>query len=240
LIRGHEFLTCGIRARATDKLKTCRHGRRHVPCRTGLRPTGYARTVTDSENLPTPFTLRPATWNTKDCPGIDMLTGATNATISGLTVLNSAYGLRAAGVLTGSIVTKSTFDGLGRAASNGALLSGAQGLKLGLNTTSYNTFQNSAVGMTATSTSTGTKVFGNQFIGNSRYGISLAAATGLQIGSSTDLSLQNMISGGTNTTIGVFASGFCTGSSVNKMRFASNFTGTKYSVAQSRNLIVVQ
>ena len=171
--------------------------------------------------------------------GIDMLSGATNAFISGVTVLNSAYGLRAAGVLTGSIVTKNTFDGQSRAASNGALLSGAQGLNVGLNTTSYNTFQNSTVGMTATGTSTGTKVFGNQFIGNSRYGISLAAATGLQVGSASDVSLRNMISGGSAATVGVFASGFCTGSSVNKTLFV-NFPGTKYSVAQSRNLIVVQ
>ena len=171
--------------------------------------------------------------------GIDMLTGATNATVSGVTVLNSTAGLRAAGVLTGSIVTNSTFDGLGRAASNGAILSGARGLKLGLNTASYNTFQNSTVGMTATGASTGTKVFGNRFIGNSRYGISLAAATGLQVGSATDLSLRNMISGGTTATIGVFASGFCTGSSVNKMSFVT-FPGTRYSVAQSRNLVVVQ
>jgi fibronectin-binding autotransporter adhesin len=171
--------------------------------------------------------------------GIDMLTGATNATITGVTVQNSAFGLRATGNLSSSIVTKSTFDGLGRANSTGALLSNAQGLKLGLNTTSFNTFQNSTVGMTATGTSTGTKVFGNQFIGNSRFGISLAAATGLQIGSSSDLSLRNMISGGTTATIGVFASGFCTGSSVNKMLFV-NFPGTRYSVAQSRNLVVVQ
>ena len=171
--------------------------------------------------------------------GIDMLTGATNATVTGVSVQNSAFGLRATGNLNGSIVTKSTFDGLGRANSNGALLSHAQGLKLGLNTTSFNTFQNSTVGLTATGTSTGTKVFGNQFIGNSRYGISLAAATGLQVGSASDLSLRNMISGGSRTTIGVFASGFCTGSSVNKMNFV-NFIGTKYSVAQSRNLVVVQ
>ena len=34
--RGHEFLTCGIRVWATDKLETCRHGGQHMSCRTGL------------------------------------------------------------------------------------------------------------------------------------------------------------------------------------------------------------
>lgn len=171
--------------------------------------------------------------------GIDMLTGATNANVSGVMVQNSSFGLRAAGVLTGSIVTKSTFDGLGRANSNGALLSGATGLSLGLNTTSFNTFRNSTVGMTATGGLAGTKVFGNLFSGNSRYGISLAAATGLQVGHASDLSLLNTISGGSSLTIGVFASGFCTGSSINKMNFV-NFIGKQYSVAQSRNLVVVR
>ena len=37
--RGHEFLTCGIRAGDTDKLKTCRHGGQHIPCRTGQLPS---------------------------------------------------------------------------------------------------------------------------------------------------------------------------------------------------------
>ena len=134
------------------------------------------------------------------------------------------------------MVTTSTFDGLGRANSNGALLSGAQGLSLGLNTSSFNTFRNLTVGMTATGASTGTNVYGNLFDTNSRYGVSLAAATNLRIGSPTDLTLRNTISGG---AIGVFASGFCTGSSVNRMNFV-NFTGTKYSVAQSRNLVIVQ
>ena len=32
--RGHGFLTCGIRAEETDKLKTCRHGWQRISCRT--------------------------------------------------------------------------------------------------------------------------------------------------------------------------------------------------------------
>jgi filamentous hemagglutinin len=167
---------------------------------------------------------------------IDMLNGATNATITNMAVFNSQIGLRATGILTGSVVTNNTFDGLGRANSNGAVLAAARGLQLGLNTSSFNTFRSSTVGMTATGASAGTTVFGNQFASNSRYGISLAAATSLTIGHATNLTLRNMISGG---GIGVFASGFCTGSSVNKMNFVS-FTGTKYSVAQSRNLRIVQ
>jgi len=168
--------------------------------------------------------------------GIDILNLATNSSVSGVIVQNSAIGLRATGNVSGSVVTSSTFNGQNRANSNGAVLSSAQGLQLGQNTSSYNTFRNSTVGMTAAGVSTGTKVYGNLFTTNSRYGISLAAATGIQIGDATNLALRNTVSGG---GIGVFASGFCTSSSVNKTVFVT-FTGTQYSVAQSRNLTVVK
>ena len=39
--RGHKFLTCGIDAGDTDKLKTCRHGGQHMSCRTLLLPSPF-------------------------------------------------------------------------------------------------------------------------------------------------------------------------------------------------------
>ncbi len=39
--RGHEFSTCGVDAGDTDKLKTCRHGGQHIPCRTGVGRSSF-------------------------------------------------------------------------------------------------------------------------------------------------------------------------------------------------------
>jgi hypothetical protein len=45
--RGHEFLTCGIDAGDTDKLKTCRHGGQHTPChKNRSRPHFYGSETT--------------------------------------------------------------------------------------------------------------------------------------------------------------------------------------------------
>jgi len=49
--RGHEFLTCGIRVWATDKLETCRHRGQHFPCRTGLGTQLFCRSTRGNEFL---------------------------------------------------------------------------------------------------------------------------------------------------------------------------------------------
>jgi hypothetical protein len=170
--------------------------------------------------------------------GIDLMSGATNTQITKVTVLNSAIGIRAVGVLTGSVVSASTFDGQNRSDSTGALLAAAQGLTLGLNNNAEvrNTFRNASIGMTASGASGNTRIQGNSFENLVRFGISLAAATNLQIGDpADDPTLTNTVSG-MPVGSGVFASGFCTGSSVNYVTFVG--VTTMYDVSQSRNLTI--
>jgi hypothetical protein len=171
--------------------------------------------------------------------GIDLMNGAVSGKITGVTVLNSAVGLQATGILTGTVVSGSTFDAQNRTNSTGALLSAAQGLTLGTdNGAGRNIFRNATTGMTASGVSDNTLVLGNTFDRLSRFGISLAATTNLTIGSPTaDPSKTNTVSN-MPIGVGVFASGFCTGSSVNYMTFST--VTTQYDIAQSRNLTIRQ
>lgn len=169
--------------------------------------------------------------------GIDLRAGS-KSTVTNVTVLNSTTGLQAAGSLTGSTVTQSTFDGQNRASSTGAVLSSAVGLTLGENTSSFNTFRNVRDGLSATGTSTNTKVFGNRFEAFARYGLSLVGVRGIEIGENGNLSRRNTIGAANAAAFGVFASGTSTGSSVNDMLFESSFQGTKYRVSQSSGLTI--
>ena len=166
---------------------------------------------------------------------------ATGITINGVNVTNSAVGLQASGIVTGSTVSNSTFDGKSRANATGISLSGTSGL-----TISKNTLQNATIGLQASGSFTNTLVQTNTFDRLSRYGISLASATstgpatGLVIGPATgsDYTLANTMTNITGSgTAGVFATGFCTNTVVRKTVFR-NVTNP-FNVARSRNLTIV-
>ena len=91
-------------------------------------------------------------------------------------------------------------------------------------------------GLLITGNSTGTVVYGSIFA-NNPYGIKIVSATGATIGG-TVASQRNSISGAARA--GVFASGYCTNSSVVKTVFVNVPTANKYNVSGSRYLTVIQ
>ena len=170
-------------------------------------------------------------------------TAAVDIDVSNVTIDNSQIGIQAVNLLTGSTITRSTvgFSNLAsayRTNSYGIMLSAAQGLAVGgTSVTGFGSanggvsVSNVAFGIAATGALNGSAIR-NADISSVRntvgagYGLSLASATGLTITASRV----------SNSTTGLFASGFCTMSTVSKMSFSSN--GMNYSVKNSRNLII--
>ena len=78
----------------TDWIRISKAGHEHAaagePTRaiTRVGPQAYARTVTESENLPTPLRFRAATWNTKDWPGLNRLSMAAGIAEAGRLKVN--------------------------------------------------------------------------------------------------------------------------------------------------------
>lgn len=169
--------------------------------------------------------------------GVDLI-GARNITVTQIQVTGSGIGVRARGVLTGSRIVSSTFT------NNviGATLVGATNLLVGV-AGQGNTFTGgtgfrgaSTTGITISGVSNGTLIRGNTF---NLYptGISIVAATGLIVGGN-NAGENNSVSNA--SVAGVYATGYCTGSSVIKTTFPTGVAASKrYVVATSRFLTVV-
>jgi hypothetical protein len=164
-------------------------------------------------------------------PALYMVGGRSAAVVidvSNLSIKNSTIGIQAVNLLDGSTIAGSSIIGSGIARTYGIMLSSARGLTF---STPETTISNVAVGVSATGLLAGTRV-SNVRIDAVRaapgYGISLVSARSLTVVPAT-----TMIS---DTTIGIFASGFCTFSDVGAT-FVSGVT-TKLNVRNSRNLTV--
>jgi hypothetical protein len=179
-------------------------------------------------------------------PALYLIGGRTahvNIDVSNVTVDNSQIGIQAVNLLGGSTITNTTVGfsnpaNAYRLNSYGIMLSAARGLAVGgTSVTGFGsanggvTVSNVAIGIAATGVSTGSAIR-NADISNVNkdkgvgYALSLASATGLTITASKV----------SDSTTGLFASGFCTGSTVSAMTYSS--VVTKYSVKNSRNLII--
>ena len=184
--------------------------------------------------------LSQVTMNNFSGTAITLLPGAIGTTINNVAVVNSVTGLQASGLLTGSTVSNSSFNGSNRANAVGIRLGGTDGLSV-----TRNTVSNATIGLQATGRFATTVVQTNSFDRLSRYGISLSAASagssgGLLIGSDVtlDLSQANTMTNITASgSAGLYAIGFCTNTVVRKTQFA-NVT-TRLNVTGSRNLTIV-
>ncbi|MFM8284035.1 MAG: hypothetical protein ACKOCW_10830, partial [Planctomycetaceae bacterium] len=160
-----------------------------------------------------------------------LIQGATNVTVSSITVSNSLYGVYAAGAVGGSSVVSSVFSGNTQA----AYLNGAQGMRFGRagQGNSITSAARTTAGITIAGVSTGTFVQGNGISGTPT-AIFISAATGLQVGGAVSGEANTVSFAGT----GVFATGLCTGSSVIKTSFGPAVT-TRYNTGGARNLTVI-
>jgi hypothetical protein len=206
----------------------------------GSSSSGFTITSTSAT---TRSTVSGVTFQNFGAAGVDLV-GARNISVTGITVTGSTIGFRASGNLSGTGVYNSTFT------NNviGATLASAQNLLVGVvpvtNVLSRNTFTGgtgyrgaSTTGMSITGASAGTIVRANTFTGYPT-AVSIVAATGMTFGGSV-AGQGNAISNA--TTAGIYATGFCTGSSVIKTTFPSGVASTKqYVVATSRNLTIVK
>ena len=133
------------------------------------------------------------------------------------------------GSASGSQISSLAFSGFGgigiqlnavpRVAINGVIVTG--------------TGKGTGAGLSITGNSAGTTVQGSTFASNP-YGIQLLSATGATIGG-TAAGQQNRVTAAAKA--GVFASGFCTGTSVIKTVFLQ--TPTPYNVRAARNIRIV-
>jgi hypothetical protein len=179
-------------------------------------------------------------------PALYLIGGRTSAVdidVSNLTIDNSQIGIQAVNLLGGSTITRTTvgFSNLAssyRTNSYGIMLSTARDIAVGgTSVTGFGssnggvTVSNVAIGIAATGASSGSAIRNADIsnVNTSRgagYALSLASATGLTITASRV----------SNSTTGLFASGFCTMSTVSSMTYSS--VGTNYSVRNSRNLSI--
>jgi hypothetical protein len=151
----------------------------------------------------------------------DIVLSGSPAVINGLTVNAGASGSRISNLaFSGFSGTGIQFNAAQRASLTGVRVTG--------------TTAGTGAGLVITGNSTGTIVRGNVFA-NNPFGIRILSATGATIGG-TVAGQRNSISGAARA--GVFASGFCTNSSVIKTAFTT--TPVPYNIGSSRNLRVVQ
>jgi len=138
--------------------------------------------------------------------------GATSAvgTGAGNYVVSTVCGMYARGTLTSTTVAGNTFVANG--SGNGMVLDNATGLTVGGTTASLGNLLTAPKGngLWATGNLSGSGVYRNNIAG-SQYGIALVNAQRLLVGATTNAALGNLIQ---YNTIGLFAAGNCTGSSV--------------------------
>jgi Periplasmic copper-binding protein (NosD) len=138
--------------------------------------------------------------------------GATSAvgTGAGNYVQSTVCGIYAGGTLTSTTVAGNTFVAGG--SGNGMVLDNATGLTVGGTTASLGNLLTAPKGngLWATGNLSGSGVYRNN-IQSSQYGIALVNARALLVGATTNAALGNLIQ---YNTIGLFAAGNCTGSSV--------------------------
>jgi len=150
--------------------------------------------------------------------------------VSNLTITGSTIGIQAVSFLTGSTISSTTISGTNAAGSYGIMLSNVRGLAVGDSTQNSVRVSNVAIGLSATGTLTGSSINGLDVrsLAAGGYGISLVSAKDLTV-----TSARNMIS---DAAVGVFASGFSTGTKVSNLMFGTGVT-TRFNVSNSRNLV---
>jgi mucin-19 len=145
-------------------------------------------------------------------------------TLSGSATATTGMSIGAGG--SGSRVTSLAFSGF---TSTGIQLSNAQNVAV-----SGVTVNSSGYGLWVAGTSTGSTVRGSTF-NSCPNAIVLSSATGVTIGGTAAGQPNRIVS---SARAGVFATGFCTGSSVIRTSFAN--TPVRYKTSGSRNLRIVQ
>jgi hypothetical protein len=145
-------------------------------------------------------------------------------TLSGSATAPTGISIGAGG--SGSRVTGLAFSGF---TSTGIQLSNAQNVAV-----SGVTVNSSGYGLSVAGTSTGSTVRGSTF-NSCPNAIVLSSATGVTIGGTAAGQPNRIVS---SARAGVFATGFCTGSSVIKTSFVN--TPVRYNTGSSRNLRIVQ
>jgi hypothetical protein len=145
-------------------------------------------------------------------------------TLSGSATATTGMSIGAGG--SGSRVTSLAFSGF---ASAGIQLSNAQNVAV-----SGVTVNSSGYGLSVAGTSTGSTVRGSTF-NSCPNAIVLSSATGVTIGGTAAGQPNRIVS---SARAGVFATGFCTGSSVIRTSFVN--TPVRYNTRGSRNLRIVQ
>jgi hypothetical protein len=145
-------------------------------------------------------------------------------TLSGSATAPTGISIGAGG--SGSRVTSLAFSGF---TSTGIQLSNAQNVAVSGVTVNY-----SGYGLSVAGTSTGSTVRGSTF-NFCPNAIVLSSATGVTIGGTAAGQPNRIVS---SARAGVFATGFCTGSSVIKTSFVN--TPVRYNTGSSRNLRIVQ
>ena len=163
---------------------------------------------------------------------------AVDMQVSNVTINNSQTGLRAVNYFSAAAAFENnTIDAQGRARSFGVLLAKARGFEV-----TNNTISGTHIGIQISSRSEGTTVSNNTISGrdpDNGYGISLLRATSA---SKNILNVDgNQID---DFRFGIFASGFCTYSTVQNTDFTA-ISGSpislanQYNVSRSRNLTVI-
>jgi hypothetical protein len=145
-------------------------------------------------------------------------------TLSGSATATTGMSIGAGG--SGSRVTSLAFSGF---TSTGIQLSNAQNVAVSGVTVNF-----SGYGLSVAGTSTGSTVRGSTF-NSCPNAIVLSSATGVTIGGTAAGQPNRIVS---SARAGVFATGFCTGSSVIRTSFAN--TPVRYNTSGSRNLRIVQ
>jgi hypothetical protein len=155
--------------------------------------------------------------------------------VSNVTITGSRLGLSASGQFKTSTWQDLTINaGTPSAGTIGVLLSGATGPALNAVTLSNSNVTNYQTGISAARTLARTRIQSVTVSNSSLYGLSLAAATGLSV---SGLQVNNMTSNASGTA-GIYATGFCTGSTITGTSFGAFFANKNLDVTRARNLVI--
>jgi hypothetical protein len=199
----------------------------------GLGTSGIGLTISGSNS-----SLANVTLSNFKATGLSLVGGRTAAVdidVSNVIITGSRLGLSAAGQFATSTWRDLTINAVTPSAGTiGVLLSGATGPSASAVTLSNSTVRNYATGISVSKASANTRIQSVTASNSSLYGLSLAAATGLTVNS---LVVNNMTSTAIGTA-GIYATGFCTGSTISATTFTGTLANKNLDVTKSRNLVI--
>jgi autotransporter family porin len=200
----------------------------------GLGTSGIGLTISGSNSSLSNVTL--ANFRATGLSLVGGRSAPADIDVSNVTITGSRLGLSASGQFATSTWQDLTINANGvtpAAGTIGVLLSGATGPAPDAVILSNSTVRNYATGISVSKASARTRIENVAVSNSSLYGLSLAAATGLTVNS---LVVSNMTSNAIGTA-GIYATGFCTNSSISATTFTGNFN-KKLDVTKSRNLLI--